>query len=248
MMDFKKSFFYGYTNIKWCYFVLLFILAITYAITDANELTTASLVSLFLLFIVGFGGLIGTKISGKLKTLKLSWKSLLKNMGIYTVASIIFFIAQIALVIIGVFLISLLVSTSSLTSITSIEELIYSLPSGLLVFMILIFLVFGFLIFVLELLKTMGIVKYFKTNKFKDIFRIKKYFKAIFTKDYFTIAFFVVGYAIITIIAVSIIYLLLSIFTDTIAMIIVNFLAIVIMYTVTSAHYSLISDYLVDKK
>ena len=244
MMDFKKSFFYGLENVKWYYLILLLILAIVYAITDAYELSTVSFISLILIFIIGFGGIIGTKISGKLKTFKHSWLKILKNMGIYTAVNLIFIIAQFALAIIGVYLIYSLAPKN----ITSIEELIYSMPSGLLLSIILIFIIFSLGVLILEIIKTMGLVRYFKTNKFKDNFRIAKHFKAIFTKEYFTIAFFVIGYALITIVIISLIYLLLIIFTDTITLIIVNILAATIMYIITSTHYSLLSDYLVDKK
>jgi hypothetical protein len=250
MMDFKKAMCFSNENIKWYYLLFIFILALAYAITETFEITTASVILLFSVFFIGFGGIIGTKISGKLKNFKNSWELILKNTGVYALMSGIYAILEIIVVVIGVILMSLITAAnvSSLSELNNIEELLYSLPASTLMILILLFFIFAFAIIILEFMKTLGLVKYFKTNKFSDNFKIGKYFKSIFTKEYLSIVMFCIGYAVLGIIIIGMFGVIMYLFGEKTPSIIVNLLAMILLYKVTSANYSLIADYQQDKK
>lgn len=252
MIDFKKSIFYGFNNIKWYYLFFIFLLILAYAITsalaDPLKFPTLSVIILLLFFPLVFGGIIGTKISGKIKNGE--ELLILKNTGVYALMSLIYAIAEITVAIIGMIVISLITTASvgSLTGLNDIESLIYGLPSGTLVGIILLFLIFGFFIMILEFMKIIGLVKSFKTNKLRHNFNISKNFKAVFTKDYFTIILFCLGYMMFGVILIIICSITLYLFGEIIPAIITNILSMILLYITTSANYSLIADYQTDKK
>lgn len=248
MIDFKKSIFYGLTGIKWYYLLFIFVLIIIYSIANALQNTTISLIFLSLLFGI-IGGVIGTKISGKLKNLKTSSKSILKNSGVYLLMSLIYLIIEVVVIVLGVFLISV-AATANIGELTdlSIESMIYSSSTGTLVTIMFLFFLFGFAIMALEFMKVIGLVRSFKTNKFSENFKMLKNLKAIFTKDYFTITMFCLGYGILGIVVVGLLWIILSLFNETAATIVANILATFLLYVITSSNYSLIADYQHDKK
>lgn len=248
MIDFKKSIFYGFNNIKWYYLLFIFILITIYSIANALQNATISLIFLPLLFAI-IGGVIGTKISGKLKNLKISWKSILKNSGAYLLMSVIYLIIELAVIVLGVLLISVS-ATANIGELTdlSIESLIYSSSTGTLLTIVFLFFLFGFAIVVLEFMKVIGLIRSFKVNKISENFKISKNFKAIFTKDYFTITMFCLGYGILGIVVVGLLWIIISLVNETAATIVANIFASLLLYTVTSSNYSLIADYQQDKK
>lgn len=248
MIDFKKSIFYGYNGIKWYYLLFIFVLIIIYSISNALQSSTIALVSLSLLLII-VGGVIGTKIYGKLKNIKTSYKLILKNSGIYLLMSFIYLLIEIAVIVLGVLLISVFI-TANIGELTdlNLESIIYSSSSGTLATILLLFLLFGFIVMILEFMKVIGMVRSFKTNKFSENFMISKNFKAIFTKDYFTILMFCLGYGVLGIAIVGYLWIIASLFNETASSIIANLLVSILIYTITCSYYSLIADYQQDKK
>lgn len=248
MIDFKKSIFYGFNEIKWYYLLFIFILIIIYSITNTLQYATISLISLFLLFII-MGGILGTKISGKLKNIKSSCKPILKNSGNFLLMSVIYLIVEIAVIILGALLISAFI-TASIGDLTyqSIESIIYGASTGTLLTIIFLFFLFGIIIILLEFMKTIGLIRSFKTNKFSENFKIAKNFKAIFTKDYFTILMFCLGYVTFGIAVTGLLWIVISLFNETASTVVANLLVSLLVYIITSSSYSLIADYLQDKK
>lgn len=248
MIDFKKSIFYGFNEIKWYYLLFIFVLIIVYSIANTLQHATISLITLFLLLII-MGGILGTKISGKLKNLKSSFKPLLKNSGVFLLMSIIYLIVEIAVIVLGASLISAFM-TANLGDLTyqNLESIIYGASTSTLATMIFLFILFGIIVLILEFMKNIGIVRSFKANKFSENFKISKNFKAIFTKDYFTILLFCLGYITFGIAVTGLFWIVISLFSETAAIIIANLLVSLMVYTITSSSYSLIADYLLDKK
>ncbi|MFA5746285.1 MAG: hypothetical protein WC932_05515 [archaeon] len=245
MMDFKKAISFAYENVKWYYLVFILALASLSMISDVM-----TLISLTLVLIFGIG-IIGTKLAGKLKTVKQSIVPVLKNTGMYTIVSIIFVVAQYILLIIGMIPFIIIASQLDLGSLTdagNFEALLYSTPGWLILVSILVFIIFLVAVLLLEIIKTFGMVRYFKTGKFQDIFKVGKYFKAIFTKDYFILLTFVIGNTLIGIIILAIITFILTTISETVGILISGMLIILFTYIVTGTSYSLVNDYLMDKK
>ena len=245
MMDFKKAISFSFENVKWYYLVFIFVLACLSMISD-----TMAVISLALVLLFGVG-IIGTKLANKLKALKQSTVPVLKNTGMYTVASIIFLVAQYILLIIGMIPFIILASNANIGSLTetgNFEALLYLTPGWLILVSILVFIVFLVAVLILEIIKTMGTTKYFKTGKFGDIFKIGKYVKAIFTKDYFILLIFVLGYAFVCMLILGIIAFILTTISETVGTLISGVLIVLFMYIITGTAYSLVNDYLMDKK
>ncbi|MFA7709045.1 MAG: hypothetical protein WCX82_02815, partial [archaeon] len=71
---------------------------------------------------------------------------------------------------------------------------------------------------------------------------------AIFTKDYFILLTFVIGNTLIGIIILAIITFILTTISETVGILISGMLIILFTYIVTGTSYSLVNDYLMDKK
>jgi len=251
MIDFKKAITFAYDNVKWYYLLFIFVLIGVYTITNLLGYQIATTIILFLTMFFAVG-IIGTKISGKLKTLKQSSIPILKNTGIYVVISIIFFVVQMIIAVIGILIFTLIVdkynNIGPLTDPSNIEALMYSMPTGILFLMLILIFIFCVVLIIIEIIRIMGCTKYFKTNKFEDVFHIGKYFKAIFTRDYLTIILFLLGCVLVGITIILLISGLTTVLSSELSQVVLFVLALLLMYSILGTSYSLVSDYLMDKK
>ncbi|HOW29616.1 MAG TPA: hypothetical protein PK685_03020 [archaeon] len=244
MIDFKKALTSFYSGIKWYYIVFILAIACLSLIND-----TMAIVSLMLTLIFGIS-IFGLKLTDKLKTPKKTVVPILKNSGMLLLISIIFLIAQYVLMIIGMIPFLLIAKDPSmLVNPSDFEVLLYSTPGWQLIIAAIVLLIFVMGAIILELFKIFGMTRYFKTEKFVEIFDIKDNLKQIFTKDYLTIIIFLFGIIFISIIKISIIFFLLTlILNETISGLITSAFLIIIALIVIIIHYSLVYDKLYNKK
>lgn len=244
MLDFKKSINYFCSGIQWYYLVFLLALACLSLISD-----TMAVISLMLVLIFGIS-ILGAKLSEKLGTPKKSIILILKNAGVFLFVSFIFLLLQYIFMIVGMlpFLI-MAKDPNMLANPADFEVLLYSAPGWQLGIAVVVLLLFLFGVALLEVIKAFGMGRYFKTGKFKDLFKIKESVKSIFTKDYLTIFVFLCGVLLINIIIyIVFLFLLNMLFEEVIAGLISSVILILISYIVMSTHYYLVYELIQSKK
>jgi len=243
MIDFKKALTSFYSAIKWYY--LVFILAIA-CLSIFSDLMSA--LSIILILIFGTA-IFGIKTFGKLNNPKTSGVPILKNSGIYTLTTIIFLILQYLFIIIGILPFYIITKNLAIFSNpVDLEVFFYTTPGWQIIIAMSVFLIFLIGVFILELLKIIGIIKYFKTNKFKEIFTIKNNLILIFSKDYLTILIFLIGTIIICLFLLFALFSIFGIFESGLLNSVFGILLIITIYIINITHYSLISDLIYNKK
>ncbi len=238
MLDLKKSINFPYLN--WKYFLPILLFSFLSLINDMFFLVT-------LLLVIFFGiGLFGTKIIDRLKSYNKSYKYILKFTAVVFLVTIIFLIMQFIVIFLGS-LPMLFLSFDFILSNLS-DSFLGSLSIGV-VFGIIFFVIFLLFAIVLEFLKIMGLINYFRSNKFEDIFTIKENFKKIFSKDFFVVLFFLIGFSLMY----FILFILLGSLIDNLIIKLFGFsifyvFFILYFFIVIGTLYSAMNELIINKK
>jgi len=175
MFDLRKTLGFPYINIKflWIIFALMLFALI-------SEVTLIISVALILILGTGFlGTLINT---GKLQRYDMkTWGNILHFSGIFILISIIFLVIEAIVVFIG-YIPYYLVSLS-----TNVNVALIAVVS---VILVLFMIVAG----VIELIKIVGLIKYFQNKKFENFFSYKECLRTIWTKNFLVSNLFFIGY------------------------------------------------------
>jgi len=193
MFDLRKTLGFPYISIKffWIIFAVLFIGLIS---------DTLLMISTALIFILATG-FFGTLLNqGSLKSYnKKTWNNILHFSGIFILITIIFFIIEGIIVLIGFIPFYLVTQSESIISpvvlvITSIILFIFLIAAG-----------------IIELAKSVALVKYFSNKKFEIFFEIKQNLKVVWTKNFLVSLLFIFGYLVMYFLGMALIILLLQV-------------------------------------
>jgi len=204
MFDLKKSFGFPYIQIK--FFWIFILLALFAMISETTFLIAAVLIP-----VIGVG-LYGTKLVDKLKVYNgKTWKSICKFSGVLVVSSIIFGIMELILVLIGAIPLIILGSKAvdGINALTLIAMPYELLTTGVIVGIV-ILAVFVILAIILAILMHIGLMRYFKSEKFEVFFEFKKNLKILFSGDALVAILFMLGYSIMYLLFAVIVFLILS--------------------------------------
>lgn len=224
-MNFKKAISFPYLNFK--FFIVILILILIGSIN--NSLFT---IMLFLLPAI-FSGFIGVKLN-KLKSYNSkSINKLLNYSGTSFVSYIIFLVIEFISLIVLYIPIMLYMKTQ------------FVIPSGAFEIFLFLFLILLFLLVLLifELLKHIGLVRYFKKKDFSVIFEFKNNFKTIFSKDFLVSILFIIGLLVVYAVGALIILSLISIFNIVyLTNFFTYFLILFLIYLILASFYSSFYD------
>ncbi len=192
MFDLRKTLGFPYISIKFLW--IIFAVLLLGLISD-----TLLMVSTALVFILATG-FFGTLLNqGSLKSYnKKTWYNILHFSGIFILITIIFFIIEGIIVLIGFIPFYLVTQSESIISpavlvITSIILFIFLIAAG-----------------IIELAKSVALVKYFSNKKFETFFEIKQNLKVVWTKNFLVFLLFIFGYLIMYFLGMALIIVLLQ--------------------------------------
>lgn len=244
MIDFKKALTSFYSGIKWYYLLFILILASLSVISEIMMFISVMLTVIFSIIFVGL------KFNNKLKTIKQTYKPILKNTFIFIIVSIIFVITQVIIFILGMLPYLLIAKDPNiLFNPAEFEVLLYTTPSWLVILCAIILLIAIFVVFCLEIFKIFGMLRYFKTNDFEKIFDIKENIKLLFSMDYLTILIYTIGVIFTgTFIFAILVFIIELIFSISVGNAISGVIFILIFSIINMIHYSLANDLTYNKK
>lgn len=177
---------YSFINIKYLIFVIVFCLL---SLISINFFIPSLMVIILLT-----STFIGYKlVNTKLTTYKKDSKKLSKYFLVSLITNTLFSFVQGVIIILFIVLSTVLLYTT--VDVDLLENfLITNVLSTSLFFLGIIFFTL-FLYF--ELLKNYGLLKYFQTNNFNNIFKIKKHTKLIFKSNFFVNFLYYIGYSFV---------------------------------------------------
>ncbi len=186
MFDLRKTIGFPYINIK--FLGIIFALMLLALIGP-----TVLIISAALILILGTGFLASLLNTGKLNRFdKKTWGNIFHFSGIFILVSIVFFIIEGIIVFIG-FIPFYLITQSA------------SINSALIIVVSIIMVLFMIVAGIVEVIKLVGLVKYFQNKKFENFFSFKSNLKTIWTKNFLVSILFFIGYFAMYIIGVAII-------------------------------------------
>jgi len=232
MFDLRKALCFPYLNIK--FFLIILIFAILGALGDIGLI-----IMLILIPIIGTG-LLGSKIINKLKDYNpKTITKILKFSGIFLLISIIFFIFEGIIVLIGL-LPTFLITKTQFSLDTSMAEVTVSS---------IILIIFVIAAIILEITKYIGMIRYFKKEKLELFFDFKNNLKIILSKSFLVTLLFMIGYIIMYLILGAIVLGILSAFgLYGVVSYIGSFLLLLVLFLVFGGIYSSFSEVLNLKK
>jgi len=175
MFDLRKTLGFPYINIK--FLGIIFILILLALISDV-----VLLISTALILIIGTGFFATLLNTGKLNRFdKKTWSSIFKFSGVFILISIVFLIIEGIIVFIG-FIPYYLVSLST------------NINSALIVVVSIVMVLFMIIAGIVELIKLVGLIKYFQNQKFENFFSFKSNLRTIWTKNFLVSILFFIGY------------------------------------------------------
>jgi len=192
MFDLRKTIGFPYISIKFLW--IIFAILLLGLISD-----TLLIVSTALIFIIGTG-FFGTLLNqGSLRIYnKKTWNNILHFSGIFFLITLIFSVIEVIIILIG--FIPFYFVTQSASVVSPVVFIIASL-------FLLVFLIVAAFI---ELIKSVGLVKYFSNKKFEIFFDIKQNLKVVWTKNYLVSILFILGYAFMYFAGIVLIIVLLQ--------------------------------------
>lgn len=232
-MNLKESLTVFFKKIKWYHLVLILIVALIGSINDMLYFS-----SMFLVFIFSIA-IFSLKVNNKNNFLKSCGISFGYFLSVLVVQYIILIIGMLPYVILGK-------GISILADVNKFTTLLYSISSWKII-AIAIFLIISLMcVFLLELIKTINLINFFKTNKKKELFKIKDSLKTIFSLNYFIIVLFMLGIFVFSLLILVLIFLIFGsfLFVENIS----YFFIIVFVYIISMAYYYLLSETKTNKK
>lgn len=219
MVDFKKSLQGFFKGIKWYYYIIILLFSLLLLISQDMVFFSFLLTPLFVIVIYSL------KLNKKLNNSKEVIPLILKSIFLVFAVFIIYFILQYIAILLGMTPFMFIAKNpNAFLDPLNFEISLYStsilqLSSATIALILAIVLVI-----LLEIIKYFGIMRYFKTNSFKEFFNFRAIFKQLFSIDYLLIFIFLAGFAFLFLIAGSIVlYFLTLLFTESIIFNVVAF-------------------------
>jgi len=192
MFDLRKTLGFPYINIKFLW--IIFALMLLALISDVTLIVATALI---LVIGTGFYGTILNQ--GTLKKYdKKTWNNILHFSGIFLLITIIFFIIEGILILIGYIPLYLVTQSATIVS-----------PAVIVITSIILF-IFIIAAAIIELVKFIGLIKYFTNKKFETFFDVKTNLRVVWTKNFLVSLLYIVGYLVMYFLAVALIIVILE--------------------------------------
>ncbi len=230
MFDLRKTLGFPYINIKFLW--IIFALMLFALISEVTLIISAALI-----LILGTGFLASLLNTGKLnKYNNKTWGNILKFSGMFILVSIIFFIIEGIIVLIG-FIPYYLITLSP------------TINPALILVVSIIMAIFMVIAGIVELIKLVGFVKYFQNKKFENFFAFRSNLKTIWTKNFLVSMLFLIGYFVMYLLGVAILLGILQLLgiNANIMYYIGAIILLFIVYVIMGGFYSAVNEVIRNK-